>query len=94
MGYRRQRCDAIWIVQYVGREIRVLDYDKAVRQPLVAHLEWLRSKGYGNAECSLPYDGSHEDAISAIRFEDHTLRLFPVVWRRLEDRSSPSTSNF
>ncbi|MFC3321309.1 hypothetical protein [Mesorhizobium cantuariense] len=56
---------------YVGREIRVLDYYEAVRQPLAAHLEWLRSKGYGNAECFLPHDGSQEDAISAIRFEDH-----------------------
>ena len=62
---------AIWIAQFVGREIRVLDYYEAVRQPLAAHLEWLRSKGYGNAICVLPHDGSQADAVSAVRFEDH-----------------------
>ncbi|WP_287095529.1 hypothetical protein [Mesorhizobium sp.] len=62
---------AIWIVHYVGREIRALDYCEAVRQPLAAHLEWLRTKGYGGAECFLPHDASHENAVTAIRFEDH-----------------------
>ena len=62
---------AIWIVQFVGREIRILDYYEAVGQPLGAHLEWLRSKGYGSAECILPHDGQQADAFTAIRFEDH-----------------------
>lgn len=62
---------AIWIAQFVGREIRVLDHYEAVGQPLAAHLEWLRSKGYGNAECILPHDGNREDAVTAVRFEDH-----------------------
>ena len=62
---------AIWIAQFVGREIRVLDYYEAVRQPLAAHLEWLRSQGYGSAVCYLPHDGAREDACTAIRFEDH-----------------------
>lgn len=62
---------AIWIAQFVGREIRVLDYYEAVGQPLAAHLEWLRSSGYGAARCILPHDGATQDAITAIRFEDH-----------------------
>ena len=62
---------AIWIAQFVGREIRVLDYYEAVRQPLGTHLDWLRSKGYGSAECILPHDGAEEDKITAIRYEDH-----------------------
>lgn len=62
---------AIWIAQFIGREIRVLDYYEAVGQPLAAHLEWLRSKQYGNALCVLPHDGNREDAVTAIRFEDH-----------------------
>lgn len=62
---------AIWIAQFVGREIRVLDYYEAQRQPLGTHLEWLRSKGYAGAECILPHDGAKEDAVTAIRFEDH-----------------------
>lgn len=62
---------AIWICQFVGREIRVLDYYEAVRQPLATHLEWLRNKGYAKAICYLPHDGAKEDAYTAIRFEDH-----------------------
>jgi phage terminase large subunit len=66
----RDAC-AIWIVQYVGREIRVLDYYEAIGQPLAAHLHWLRTNGYGEALCVLPHDGAHADAATGIRFEDH-----------------------
>jgi len=66
----RDAC-AIWICQFVGKEIRVLDYYEAVRQPLATHLEWLRSTGYGSAVCILPHDGAKEDAIHAVRYEDH-----------------------
>lgn len=62
---------AIWIAQFVDREIRVLDYYEAVGQPLGAHLNWLREKGYGKSLCVLPHDGSKEDMVSAVRFEDH-----------------------
>lgn len=62
---------AIWVCQFVGLEIRVIDYYEAVRQPLGAHLDGLRSRGYANAECILPHDGAKEDAFTAIRFEDH-----------------------
>lgn len=55
---------AIWIVQYVGREIRLLSYYEAVGQPLAAHVAWLRSSGYEKALCILPHDGaSHEKVI-------------------------------
>jgi len=66
----RDAC-AIWIAQFVGREIRVCDYYEAVGQPLAGHLDWLRSSKYGNALCILPHDGAHMDAVTAIRFEDH-----------------------
>jgi phage terminase large subunit len=62
---------AIWIAQFVGREIRVLDYYEASGQPLATHLDWLRSKGYGEALCVLPHDGARADLITATRFEDH-----------------------
>lgn len=62
---------AIWIAQFVGREIRVLDHYEAVGQPLAAHLTWLRDNGYGSALCVLPHDGVKHDAVQAIRFEDH-----------------------
>jgi len=62
---------AIWIAQFVGAEIRVLDYYEAVGQPLGGHLEWLRRSGYGAAICYLPHDGAHQDAVTALSFEDH-----------------------
>lgn len=62
---------AIWVAQFVGREIRVLDYYEAVGQPLASHLAWLRSSGYGEATCVLPHDAAQADAITATRFEDH-----------------------
>lgn len=61
----------IWVVQFVGHQVRLLDYYEAENQPLAAHLEWMRSRGHGNAECVLPHDGEHRDAVTAIRFEDH-----------------------
>lgn len=62
---------AIWIAQFVGREIRVLDYYEASGQPLATHLNWLREKGYGNALNVLPHDGANMNHITAVRFEDH-----------------------
>lgn len=62
---------AIWIAQFVGREIRVLDYYEAQGQPLAAHLGWLRDRGWSSVLCVLPHDGAHSDAATGIRFEDH-----------------------
>jgi phage terminase large subunit len=62
---------AIWVAQFVGREIRVLDYYEAVGQPLAAHLGWLRDKGYGSALCVLPHDGEKADHLTADKFADH-----------------------
>lgn len=66
----RDAC-AIWVAQFVGREIRVLKHYETVGQPLAAHLEWLRINGYGSALCVLPHDGAHMDAVTATRFQDH-----------------------
>jgi phage terminase large subunit len=48
VGGTGARADAFacWPAQFVGREIRVRDYYEAVGQPLAAHLNWLRGKGY------------------------------------------------
>lgn len=62
---------AIWIAQFVGREVRVLDYYEAVGQPLAAHLGWLRERGYGSALCVLPHDGERADHLTADKFADH-----------------------
>ncbi|AIM40663.1 MULTISPECIES: phage terminase large subunit [unclassified Sulfitobacter] len=71
IGGTGQKSDAtaIWIVQYVGREIRLLNYYEAQGQPLAAHIEWLRANGYGAALCVLPHDGSTNDKVHDVSFE-------------------------
>ncbi len=70
----RADATAIWIVQFVGREIRVLDYYEAVGQPLAEHIGWLRSRGYGDALCVLPHDGAAHEKIERVTYEG-ALRL-------------------
>jgi phage terminase large subunit len=62
---------AIWIVQFVGKEIRVLNYYEAVGQPLSAHLAWMRENGYGpgKAQVWLPHDGETNDRVFDVSFE-------------------------
>lgn len=61
----------IWIVQWVGQEIRVLDYYEAVGQVLGTHLAWLRKNGYESALIYLPHDGVATNNITGKRYEDH-----------------------
>jgi phage terminase large subunit len=55
----------MWVAQFVAREVRVLDYYEAVGQPIEAHLEWLRERGYkpGKAQIWLPHDGDTQDKV-------------------------------
>ena len=62
---------AIWVAQFIGSEIRVVDYYEASGQPLATHLNWLRGKGYAGIQCVLPHDGSNENVVTAVRFVDH-----------------------
>jgi phage terminase large subunit len=54
---------AIWVAQFVGSQIRVLDYYEAVGQPLGTHLNWLRDNGYGGALCVLTLSDVHSRGI-------------------------------
>lgn len=60
---------AIWVAQFVGRELRVLDHYEAVGQPLASHIQWLRTSGYGQALCILPHDGSSHDKVFDVSYE-------------------------
>ncbi len=64
---------AIWVYQLVGQAINFLDYYEARNQPIGTHLEWLRSRGWRDAECILPHDGENLQHVSAIRFVDHVI---------------------
>lgn len=59
---------AIWIAQFIGREIRVLDYYEAVGQPLATHVNWMREKGYGKANIWLPHDGDTHDKVHDVSY--------------------------
>lgn len=67
-GAKADAC-SIWIAQFIGREIRVLDYYEAVGQPLAAHVHWLRSNGYGDVLCVLPHDGVTHDRVFDTTYE-------------------------
>jgi phage terminase large subunit len=67
-GDKSDAC-AIWIVQFVGREIRVLNYYEAQGQPLATHVQWLRSSGYENALCVLPHDGRSHDKVYKVTYK-------------------------
>jgi phage terminase large subunit len=87
IGGTGARADAftIWVAQFVGREIRWLDYYEAVGQPLAAHLEWARGKGYTpqRAQFWLPHDGDTNDKVydvsyaSALREAGYTVAVVP-----------------
>jgi phage terminase large subunit len=67
-GAKADAC-AIWIAQFVDREIRVLDYYEAQGQPLASHVQWLRDRGYGKAMCVLPHDGATNDRVFSVSYE-------------------------
>ncbi len=62
---------AIWIVQFIGQEIRVLDYIEGVGQVLAYYVTELRSRKYERAICHLPHDGVNSNSITGKRYEDH-----------------------
>lgn len=72
IGGTGSRADAftMWVAQFVGREVRVLDYYEAVGQPAAAHFQWLRDKGYdpGKATIYLPHDGDNQDRVFDVSY--------------------------
>ncbi|MCP5345117.1 MAG: PBSX family phage terminase large subunit [Pseudomonadales bacterium] len=73
IGGTGARADAfiMWVVQFIGLEIRALNYYEAVGQPLAAHLAWLRSNGYtpDRAQIWLPHDGKTQDRVYDVSYE-------------------------
>lgn len=67
---RKSDAYSIWIVQFVGEKINVLDYYEAVGQPISEHAYWMRSNGWGRATIVLPHDGVTGDAVGK-SWQDH-----------------------
>lgn len=72
-GAKADACSA-WMIQFIGKEIRVLDYYEAVGQQLSVHVEWMRSKGYGAAKVYLPHDGVAHDKVFDVTYESELFR--------------------
>lgn len=72
IGGTGARADAvsIWVAQFIGREIRMLDYYEAVGQPLATHVHWLRERGYHpkHAQVWLPHDGDAHDKVYDVSY--------------------------
>lgn len=73
IGGTGARADAftMWVAQFIGLEIRVLDYYEAVGQPLATHLAWMRERGYTHdkAQFWLPHDGATQDKVHDVSYE-------------------------
>jgi phage terminase large subunit len=69
-GAKADAC-AIWIVQWAGQEIRVLDYIEGQGQVLGYYTNELHHRGYRKAICHLPHDGVNTNAITGLRYADH-----------------------
>jgi phage terminase large subunit len=62
---------AMWVAQFIGKEIRVVDYYEAQGQPLASHLAWMRTRGYTPEKASvwLPHDGATHDKVFDVSYQ-------------------------
>jgi phage terminase large subunit len=62
---------SIWICQFVGQSIYVLDYIEGRGQVLGYYTQEMRARGYDKAVCCLPHDGINANNITGKRYVDH-----------------------
>lgn len=62
---------SIWAMQFVDREIRVLNHYASRGQSLGHHVNWMRANGYQDAEVILPHDGINANNVSGKTYEQH-----------------------
>jgi phage terminase large subunit len=62
---------AIWAMQFIGKEIRAINYYEAVGQPLATHLAWMREQDYTpkRAQIWLPHDGEANDKVHDVSYQ-------------------------
>lgn len=60
----------MWVAQFIGMQIRVLDYYEAVGQDMATHAAWLRGSGYKKerAQIWLPHDGDTNDKVHDVSY--------------------------
>jgi phage terminase large subunit len=72
-GAKADAC-SIWMCQFIGKEIRCIDYYEAVGQELSVHVAWMRAKGYGAAKVYLPHDGINHDKVFDVTYDSELRR--------------------
>lgn len=78
-GAKADAC-AIWVAQFIGQRINVIDHYEAQGQPLAAHIAWLRANGYDGCEAVLPHDGAQHDKVYQVSYESSLREAgFPVT---------------
>lgn len=87
IGGTGAKADALtmWAGQFIGKEVRVLNYYEQVGQPLATHINWMRSQGYtpDRAQIWLPHDGATQDKVydvsyaSALRAAGYSVTVVP-----------------
>lgn len=76
---------SFWAAQFIGLEIRVLNYYEAQGQAIGYHLDWMRGQGYTpeRAQITLPHDGDTNDTVndasyaSAFRKAGYNVTVIP-----------------
>ena len=53
---------AIWFAQYVGNEVRLIDYEQANKQGLGFYWELIKEKGYNYSDSPIPHNLPHDAA--------------------------------
>lgn len=67
-GAKSDAC-SIWLCQFIGQKINVLNYYEAQGQELSAHVQWLRDNDYQKAKMYLPHDGVKHDAVFRVTYQ-------------------------
>lgn len=62
--------NSIWVVQFVGPQIRVLDYIEGRGQEISYYQQEMRSRGWGRAIIRTPHDGANVNAVGK-RYVDY-----------------------
>jgi phage terminase large subunit len=66
---------AIWVGQFIGKKIHLIDYCEGKGQPLSYYVDWLRKKRYDDALHYLPHDGRTQDKVFDVSFESSLREL-------------------
>lgn len=68
---RKADATAIWVAQFIGTEIRVIDHYEARHQPLETHVRWLRRQEHTSDSTSLylPHDGANGEKVYDVSYQ-------------------------